>query len=240
MTERRIRIGEEELVYSLQKKKMKNIYLRVRADGTVYVTAPNRTKDEFLDAFVRSRVDFIHAAREKVRRERENNILLHELGDGTRFSLFGEEITLRIQQAQTEQTTLCQNTLYLAVRDPSDSNRIAERWEQFMTEQCRAYFPVSVEKMSATLSAYSVPEVLLRIRVMKSRWGSCMPKKGIVTLNRRLIEADRACIDYVVLHELCHFVFPDHSERFHALMSARMPDWKARKRRLNQSVSLTQ
>lgn len=234
----------EEISYLLEKKKMKNIYLRVRPDGSVYVTAPMRAEEDFLDSFVRSRVDFIKKAWKKVKEERGKNILLHDFRDGDTFFLFGREILLRIdrKEGSREKTAFDGKTLTFFADDPSDGEQIKKRWERFMTEQCRSYFPEAAEKMRALLFSrgYAIPTPTLCVRVMRSRWGSCMPKKAVVTLNRRLAEADARCIDYVILHELCHFVHPDHSARFHALMSSLMPDWKERKALLNKSVSLTE
>ncbi|MEG2396279.1 MAG: M48 family metallopeptidase, partial [Oscillospiraceae bacterium] len=83
---------------------------------------------------------------------------------------------------------------------------------------------------------YKIPNVIIKIRKMKSRWGSCQPKTGIVTLNSQLINAPIGCIEYVVLHELCHFVQPNHSKDFYSLVSAIMPDYKERKKLLNTYI----
>lgn len=76
---------------------------------------------------------------------------------------------------------------------------------------------------------YGVTVPTLRIRNMETRWGSCLAKKGIITLNKRLLEAPRNCIEYVVMHELCHFVHPNHSKQFYSFLAMLMPDWKERK-----------
>ena len=73
----------------------------------------------------------------------------------------------------------------------------------------------------------------LRVRTMKSCWGSCLVNKGIITLNRKLLMKPRECIEYVVVHELCHFIHPNHSKQFYGFMEQFMPDWKERKARLN-------
>ena len=73
----------------------------------------------------------------------------------------------------------------------------------------------------------------IRIRVMKTRWGSCNYAKGTLNFNLRLIDQPIECIEYVVMHEFAHFVHPNHSPAYHALMSALMPDWKQRKARLS-------
>jgi predicted metal-dependent hydrolase len=82
-------------------------------------------------------------------------------------------------------------------------------------------------------SGYRVPFKELRIRYMTARWGSCQPRMGIITLNSCLMEKPRRAVEYVVLHEFAHFVHPNHSKDFYALVERLMPDWKQRKALLN-------
>jgi predicted metal-dependent hydrolase len=63
-------------------------------------------------------------------------------------------------------------------------------------------------------------------------------KKGIITLNKRLLEAPRNCIEYVVMHEFCHFIHPNHSKHFYGFLSMLMPDWKERKKLLENHTTL--
>lgn len=73
----------------------------------------------------------------------------------------------------------------------------------------------------------------IRIHPMKTRWGSCNFKKGTLNFNLYLIDQPHECIEYVVMHEFAHFICPDHSPTYHALMTSLMPDWKARRVKLN-------
>ena len=68
---------------------------------------------------------------------------------------------------------------------------------------------------------------------MTSRWGSCKPSAGRVTFARQLAEAPLPCVEYVVWHELTHFLHPDHSPAFYADLAAVLPDWKQRRQVLN-------
>lgn len=67
---------------------------------------------------------------------------------------------------------------------------------------------------------------------MPRRWGSCS-QRGTVTLNPELVKAPLSCIDYVLVHELCHRIVPDHSPRFFRLLTAHVPDWERRRGQLN-------
>lgn len=99
-------------------------------------------------------------------------------------------------------------------------------------EMCRIKLQNALNRMAPLLAGYGIPVPTLKLRTMKSRWGSCAWGKAVVTLNRRLYFAPEECLEYVALHELCHLVVHDHSARFHGLLDRLMPDWKARKQRL--------
>lgn len=77
----------------------------------------------------------------------------------------------------------------------------------------------------------------LRILTMQTQWGSCSPN-GRITLNPHLVKAPRECIDYVILHELCHIAEHNHSERFYRLMGQVMPKWEMTKERLDGMASV--
>ena len=96
-----------------------------------------------------------------------------------------------------------------------------------------AVFNEILDEVYPAFIPYGVKKPKLRVRTMKSCWGSCMVNKGIITLNRKLLMKPRECIEYVVVHELCHFIHPNHSKEFYKFTEQFMPDWKERKACLN-------
>lgn len=72
----------------------------------------------------------------------------------------------------------------------------------------------------------------MRIRRLAKRWGSCAPT-GEIILNLELVKAPKECIDYVVVHELCHMEERDHRRRFWRLLERYLPDWRERRHLLN-------
>ena len=75
----------------------------------------------------------------------------------------------------------------------------------------------------------------LHTKAMPTRWGSCSPS-GRITLNSELVKAPKACIEYVIIHELCHLIYPNHNKKFFRLLSTLMPDWEKWKERLERSM----
>lgn len=93
--------------------------------------------------------------------------------------------------------------------------------EKILMQICQEIYPL--------FAPMGVEFPQIKIRTMKTQWGSCRPYEGIITLNRRLLEAPREAIEYVVLHEFAHFIHLNHSKDFYELVESLMPDWKERK-----------
>jgi predicted metal-dependent hydrolase len=72
---------------------------------------------------------------------------------------------------------------------------------------------------------------------MKSRWGSCHREKKVIVLNSDLIKTPKYCIDYVMLHELIHFKHRYHDKEFYNFLTSLMPDWKQRKKALDEEIT---
>ncbi len=226
--------GGVPISFTFERKNVKNINLRVKADGEVYVSAPMRASLKRVDNFVSEKGEFILNAREKFSKMAENAPKAYEYISGERFYILGKEYVLEVKKgnrgAYTESGKLIIETEN--VENFQEKERV---FRKFRDELCREVFIRQAEKIYPVFKAMGVPFPTLKMRDMKSRWGSCIPGKGIITLNKRLIAAPEECIEYVAMHEFCHFIHPNHSENFHALMTKLMPDWKRRKELLNRS-----
>ena len=127
-------------------------------------------------------------------------------------------------------------TLLLRLRHPEDPSARMRLTERFIDGQCQAVFASALDAAFPPFASLGFDKPLLRIRDMKTRWGSCMPQKGVITINRRLIQALPGCIRMVVTHELCHLMHPNHGAGFYDLLNRCMPDWSQYKAVLRQNA----
>lgn len=95
-------------------------------------------------------------------------------------------------------------------------------------------FHNALSKILPLFDPYMIPTPIMRIRVMKTRWGSCSFKKGIITINKLLAQTSEECIEYVIAHELVHFIHPDHSKKFYTVMEQIMPSYQDRQKQLDR------
>jgi len=226
---RKITLGGREIHYTLLRKKVKNINLRIKSDGNVFLSAPSYVPISALENFLISKEDFILSA---LARAALYVPEIKEYRNGEVFRILGEDKILRVEEGEKNTVSLQEGYIRLFVRNTSDTElkrKVLEKWQRELCHDkvltlCREIYPLFQKR------GISYPQI--RMRKMVSRWGSCEPQKGILTFNTALVSAPLSCIEYVIMHEFAHFLVPNHSADFYAVLSAYMPDWKERKKSL--------
>jgi len=149
-----------------------------------------------------------------------------------------EFILEAIERAEKKQKKTTPGTVLVLGREIPDDFETEGKRDKWLREQCIEAVSHSFAELYPIFEKRGVPLPEIKFRRMKSRWGSCQPTNGILTFNSALIHVPEKCIEYVVLHELCHFIHPDHSPRFKAELSSIMPDWKARQSEIREYEGL--
>ncbi len=229
-TERAVNYCGVELRYTLEYKKVKNINLRVRPNGEVCVSAPPAVSPDRVDAFVAAKGGFIIGTRKKL--EARTPPAPKKFEDGEVFPILGRQLRLAVIRSDDERVQSDEGHLYLYVRDPGDIARKQRLYGDWTARRCEKVFGETADAVYERLRSCGVPHARITVKDMKSRWGSCMPAAGQITLNKQLLKADPECIEYVIVHEYAHFLHPDHSPAFHAFVGSVLPDWKERNARL--------
>jgi hypothetical protein len=116
--------------------------------------------------------------------------------------------------------------------------RVRKLVEAWYLAHAKERFARSVAESAARLGTRLASPPRIQLRRMPKRWGS-WTRRGVIYLNPELVKAPGSCIDYVVMHELCHLVHGHHGPAFYALLSRTMPDWESRKRRLEREGAET-
>lgn len=109
--------------------------------------------------------------------------------------------------------------------DREEKTEITEEQKDRLAQKLKEY----IEKWEPRMGVHAAQWTF---RDMKTRWGSCTVDTGRIRINTRLAHYPDECLEYIVVHELCHLIEPSHNQRFHAFMDEFLPDWKMRKERL--------
>ena len=211
----------------ITRKKIKNLYLRVLPQEGVVINAPMQTTDAEIARFVRSRADWIEQQQEKLAL-----IAPRGYGDGDAVPYFGRNLTLRLIPC-TGRAHIAQHAdaLELTIRREASEEarkKVVDAWYKAeLYEAVGAMLP-ALERVVGKRAGE------LKVRDMKTRWGTCNTRTGLITLNLRLVERPAECLRYVLTHELCHLHEAGHGERFWKRMDEYFPDWKRVRKQLKQ------
>lgn len=233
---RKVQYNGGEIQYLLEHKQVKNLNLRIHKDCKVYVSANPVIPAERIDEFVVNKGEYIQSAQKKFAAMALYAPQPKQYVSGETFYILGRGVRLKVEKDVCDSVSADGVYLYLLTKTPEDFARKKRLVNRYLNDKCRTVFQEICEEIYPKFQKYGVSMPTLRIREMETRWGSCLPKKGIITLNKRLLEEPRNCIEYVVTHEYCHFIHPNHSANFYNFLTMLMPDWKKRKQMLDHSV----
>ncbi|SUY45991.1 zinc metallopeptidase [Clostridium putrefaciens] len=231
--------GADKIIFHIERKKVKNVNLNIRVNGEVVVTAREEVPLEFIMGFVYRKASWILKQNKYFKNYATENIGIKELVSGETIKYLGKQYRLKVEESVDEHVKYFRGYIYLYVKDKSNYKHKEELLNSWIDLKCRKVFKEVYNKVYPAVSKYDVPDVRISIRKMKSRWGSCIVQKQTIILNRELIKAPKYCIEYVILHELIHLMYKDHNKEFYDFLYTLMPDWKERKRILDEEVVMT-
>ena len=211
------------------RKDVRNITLKVRPNGEAILTTPKAASDEHIKFIIEKRAKWIakkHTFFASFKTPQKEYV------SGEDFKYLGRSYRLKVVQSKEERVKLQRGYLELFVKDKSDLERKRNLVYEWYNEKAMLYFFNILQEFNKIVKQ-DIKSV--KIRQMKTRWGSCNPYKSYINLNIELIKKPRACIEYVVFHELVHLLYPDHSKKFYDYLTLYMPDWQKRKEILERT-----
>ncbi len=221
-------LGDREIEYTLIRKSVKNINLRIRSDGSVTVSANRRVPQREISAFLIRNADFILRGLERVNKRISRSNENKEFLDGEEVYFLGKTLLIKLVPSKKGGIYSDGEFIYIFVKENSLKER-TKLFKKFVKEECKEVFSDLLQKYFPLFKRYIKDIPSLKIRNYKSKWGSCTPSQNLISLNEKLIEKPIEAIEYVVMHEYCHFLVQDHSKKFYEALSTYMPDYKERK-----------
>lgn len=210
-------------------KHIKHVHLYVYPpEGHVVLSAPNDASLDTLRLFAINKLPWIRKQRARLQaqeREPPRNYIERES-----HMFWGRRYLLRLETAGRIEVSLSGRAILL--RAPSRASRAVR--EEALSRWYRAALRARAEPLVDKWAKHLGVRVdRFYIQAMKTKWGSSNPAGRAIRLNLELAKCDPDCLDYVVLHEVAHFIAPDHSKRFVAVMDRYMPGWRVIRERLN-------
>lgn len=202
-----------KLEYEIIRKKNKNIYFRVKEDLKLYVSAPMYLSSNSILKLIKENEESIL----KMYEHQEDKRV-----DINKYAYLGKKYYVKYD-GNASGVNFSDKEVVVANEKVLDD---------FTKEQINKIFGEEIEMCKKCFSY--LPEFTWKTRTMKTRWGVCNTKTKQITLNTELIKKDIDLIDYVIIHEMCHFFEGNHSKAFWALVSQAFPKYKEARKRLKE------
>ena len=204
----------------INKKKIKNIYLRL-SGNTVYATCPYYVADYEVYNFIQTKREWIYKVYMVNQYRRENTYMYQGLCD---FYIFGQKYNL-IRKKGSKNINIINNEIYFDY--PDDSEEGIKALYKFLDKQLLIKAEEFISKYESMLLDYGYNlRPILKARIMRSKWGVCYTRKNQITISSYLIHYPLDCLEYIIIHEMTHFIVPNHSKRFYEIIENRMPEYK--------------
>ena len=219
----------------VERKPIKNLHLAVYPpNGRVHVSSPKEWSDEDIRSFVVSRWDWIDEQRKDIANQARQSH--REFVDGESHYVLGVKYRLEVKYANAAPSVeIHGGVVSMTVRPDASESKRAEVMREYLRSVLKEELVEMVDKWCKKME---VEDVAWIVKQMKTRWGSCVESKKLIQLNLELARLPRRCIEYVVVHELCHLRVHGHNRMFENLISQYLPNWKSLRKELNGFVAL--
>ena len=221
------------------KNQARKVVIKVHPDQRVVATVPSDASEDAIQAAMLKRARWVWQSIEDFSKQQDTVLLRRYVSGETQFYL-GKRYVLKISAdySYASQVKLSKGMLTVSLHSSTKPTREAIKYQVDTWYKARAKY-IFKERLNQMLTKATWVEGIpsFRIMAMKTQWGSCSAK-GDLMLNPHLIKASKECIDYVILHELCHIAEHNHSERFWRLLTQVMPNWKEVKAKLDDMAEM--
>ncbi|MCC5934800.1 MAG: M48 family metallopeptidase [Balneolales bacterium] len=222
-----ITYGKKSISYELKFSERKTLGIEVYPDMRVVVIAPEGTADAKIITKVKSKAPWIVKQLRDFEKYQPLSVQKKFVSGETHLYL-GRQYILKTEPGRTGSVKLRGKYIHVTTPKQEKTEELLYEWYRVKAEH---HFAVIIKELLPEFVRKEISIKDLIIRKMNTRWGSCTPA-GTITLNLHLIKAPRRCIEYIILHELCHLVYHKHDSRFYGLLGSLMPNWKNWKEKL--------
>ena len=213
--------------FTVVRKKVKNINMRVSANQGIVVSANKGVPIDYIKSFVFSKGDWIVSnIRSLQRKSQKASQRVGHIIDWGNTKILDEDHVIRFIPHNRNNVVIENGFIHIYTKNPDDIAKNEQLFNKWLKGEATKIFKKSLDRVYPIAAIYNIPMPELHIRDMKTKWGTCAVNKKKVWLNLKLIHYPQGCIDYVIMHELSHFKATNHGKDFYLWLSKLMPDWK--------------
>ena len=227
--------SNEEIEIDISRKKMKNARLKVFPNGEVAISVPYNVSLEWINQYLKDKSGWVKEKLDSFKKTAGIEAIRY-IKSGISTKIFGRQVIIIVKKSKKKRVYRDEDIIYIHTPDKKNENIMNKQLEKWIRGKSKIVYEKIVDRLFPIIEKYGYERPGIHIRKMKTRWGSSNKEKGRITLNFYLYKALPPCIEYIVLHELVHCLYPKHNKEFYNFLSIYMPDWKERKKILDYEV----
>ena len=227
--------SQKKLSVSIDRKRMKTCRLKVYPDKSVVIAVPQTAPTDWILELLVQKAGWIESKLERFAKT-SGYAATTEIRNGQSIKMLGEDLSFSVSYGNKSRIYKEGKKLCIISLDINSQDKLLSQFEKWWRKESLHILQSKVDELYPIIGKYGIEKPSIALRKMKTLWGSCSVNRKMITFNQYLIKAKPACIEYVVLHELIHFLYPNHSKQFYDFLSIQMPDWKERKKNLDMEV----
>ncbi|MEZ0484978.1 M48 family metallopeptidase [Fibrella aquatica] len=231
--EQTVSYGQRLITFQLSRRARKTVRVQVHPDGAVRVIAPLDYPADEVSKVVRRKAAWIV---KQLRFFEQFRPLTppRQYRSGETHRYLGRQYRLKLTVGDKRIRLMAG---FIEISEPDlDQEGIRNSLDTWYRQKATIYFQRMLTASLARFESYGLAIPQLKLRHMPTRWGSCTPS-GVIYLNPDLIRAPGSCIEYVVIHEICHLINRNHDQTFYQLLERILPDWQKRKQTLERIMA---
>ena len=219
---------------TVKRKRIRNIYLKILPDTSVEISVPLRTNFDEISKFLTEHKKWIEKT---ILKFKDTDTVKDNITSGGVVSILGTKYIVFVYQSNTDKVIKDGFTICIYSTKYQDDIYIKKQYDKFFYENALKHFETVLDKYYPEIQKYNIQKPTIKIKILKSKWGSCVPKDKKITLNLLLYKTRPECVDYVIIHELTHLLFLEHSKQFYNFIQKIMPDYKINEKVLDYEYS---
>lgn len=226
-----VQYGTTTIKFKVHYSSRKTMGIEVHPDKTIKVVAPNGSEMDRILKRVENRAPWIQKqVRKFTKVQRQDSV--REFVSGENMFYLGRQYRLKVLKGEPS-VKLIGKFLMLTLPNKEDKKNASQLIEDWYMRHANKKLNDRFCILSEMSNKEKIKFNKLYIKPIQKRWGSCT-KLGNITLNVNLIKVPVDCIDYVIIHELCHLKYLNHSPKFYKLLDKYSPSWKKLQEKLNK------
>lgn len=230
-----IKYGTQNIFFELQRSNRKTLALEVHPDSSVHIIAPEDSLIKDIHQKVAKRASWIIKQQQYFEQFLPRTPERQYVSGETHYYL-GKSYLLKVTTGSINQVKLKAGKLEVTCQGEIKQDMIKKLLAKWYYEHAEKKFHILALEAFSKFKEYDFKMPKMEIRRMAKRWGSCNTIDKII-INPEIIKASSKCIEYVLIHEMCHLIIPNHNKEFYNTLTTVMPTWKKWKDKLEQKLS---